>query len=578
MNIINAITNKIERRLDFWYYISFLAYIEIPLILFAISEGEAVIALSVLIINMLIILIFAMKNIIVMIKNKQVNKKILIYITSIIYGIIQIVTIFISEEFLVIFILLNSLIPIIMQFVCIYEADNVEQVSKSRIICSIISYIVILVSLVYIAISLGKNVLDYISLKGETDKYLSEFKQNMNAICLKNETDTIMCIPVCKNGKWGYISTKGEEVIECKYDEVTEFFELRYETEIDNTKYSNEIKIAMVREGSEYKIIHTNGDVIASYKNKALPWEKTTKSADYIYNSLQELNYSRNIPDKLDIKINFESPSIGQKYDYPSEGENISLSGNVMLIAEETEDGDKYNLTTMQNNEVISTATNVYYLPEYPYSDGSIPFYNYGDEENSSRKQPIVGWIDREGKKYYVEGDFTILDVSSENIFIRDNMNEEVRIYINGEYNTTVKSAKAIKNGYIIDSGTNMVYMDSKLNNKGGFWNSIDETYIDEDVLIVSKDNSNYYLMNTDGQVISDAYDIIKGYTYYSDEEIKRPRLITSYYDYYTIENTADKLLEEYEPSSKWAEREIYNTDEIEENRNTGIQSLIQEN
>ena len=542
--IINVFLNKSEGKLKFWYFITGLSYLEISMILYGLEEYEKIVLIITAIINAIIILVFVIKNIVRMIRDKHLSKKLILYLLSIAYGVAQFILCTIQAEMIILCVLANLLISIIAEYIYIHKLE-IKEIKKSVKIISIISSVLILISTIYMIIILSSSIAEYIQNKSIEDTYKKALKQSLDSRIAKDdyEFDDEVYILVCNNEKWGYINSKGEQVIDCKYDEATEFFDFEYTTEVNGVSYMGiQIQMALARTGNTYELIDTKGDTIIFNKDKPIPWI----SIDNLYTALDDLEtgkYINNFEYTLNLRKKQSYNLYQSDFEYYDKGEMVELSHDIMLYAEANDESETLfnynyktcNLTTKKYGKVISQVNDVYFLPENRYSNGSVPFYNY--------EKGIVGWFDTKGKKYYIKGDFIILDVRDDIIVIENCSNEDIYFYKDGQLVGTVHDVNVTKEGYIINKTR---YVDQTLLEKGKIWTSIDKTYMDEDVLIVSDENKSY-LMNTEGEIISKAYDQIKSSKYYEDEERWIPYLLEKYY--YSpdvIESTSKLLQDEY--------------------------------
>jgi len=72
---------------------------------------------------------------------------------------------------------------------------------------------------------------------------------------------------VCKNGKWGYINHKGEEVIPCQFDSEGEYNQVMAEHIDENSCVSHAFHegVALVRRNEEWGVIDKEGKVVVEY-------------------------------------------------------------------------------------------------------------------------------------------------------------------------------------------------------------------------------------------------------------------------------------------------------------------------
>ena len=254
INIVNGIINRNNKKLLFWDIVASLSIVQIILSL-AVSSYIDECAIIVAIANILVISVFSIKNIVVMIRNHNINKKIITYILSLVFGLIYLIT-FIENDYVIFVMLATSVWCITMQNIYTYMDNNVENYNKSANIVHIVSLIISICIVSYFSFCIIFKDIVYIIDVNLTNKYQIKLKENLNKICLDESYDSNdIYIPVCKDNKWGYISEDGDEAIECIYDEVTEFFNIRYQTQIDNENYDLLIPVSMVKQENVFKNI-----------------------------------------------------------------------------------------------------------------------------------------------------------------------------------------------------------------------------------------------------------------------------------------------------------------------------------
>ncbi|MBQ7410993.1 MAG: WG repeat-containing protein [Clostridia bacterium] len=287
-----------------------------------------------------------------------------------------------------------------------------------------------------------------ISYKSDYFKYITELGEPFNT----------SYINVKKDGKWGYINSYGECMIEFIYDYASPFVEIE--------EYGKKFHIAFVCEDGSTKVILKNGRVVLSYR---------TESSDENYKvKLEELeNIYTNILGQKG-KMTFEIPEITNninkvpayyevsseysfKYDYNEEYDLLVTQSNMGL-------GDTYELAKKAEPEIKIRLDTTYldydssYL--YLYSNGNIPFY-----EISKRTQ---GWYTPYGKKNEMTGKAQILDFFGDDRILLKNYNDGT-IYFSDTQGK--KLSETYTDIYVCPDGRYIV------GDKEGYFKFIDDSY-----------------------------------------------------------------------------------------------------
>ena len=456
------------------------------------------------IINCIIIAILSIRNIVIMIKDHKITKKIILYILSLIYGFIYLLT-FVDEDYILGCILATITLCIIMQNIYTYISDKDEKyVKKTGLIIQLISILMMAIVTIYWLIVFSSNIIQYTKNTIASYKYGTTLKENIDKLYEEN-TANKLCIPVCKDNKWGYIDDKGQEIIPCMYDEATEFYKMNYKTILNGKKSYLNIQAAMVKENNIYKVIGTEGQTLAESVGRAVPWKVDEQNIYEGINEVQKLDNIRRVDQVENENVNY------------NENGDIQLSDNVTLKAKKNDDGITYDLTVeilLENNGISRySIENVIYFPDITYSDGSIPFYDY--------EKSMQGWIDKKGKErvlYSSLDKHIIVDINENNTIYKHKSNNSYAFFVNDNA-LGITDIIVTKKGYILKNKEKVIYADYNLKQKGDIYECIDETYINNDLLIVKKDNK-YSVMNTEGEIItSKQYDMIKGYRTMCEKE-----------------------------------------------------------
>lgn len=327
------------------------------------------------------------------------------------------------------------------------------------------SMVAISVSIVVMA---ATGILGVVAMNYETIGESIKNKENKNEISYKSdyfkyitelgEPFNVPYINVKKDGKWGYINSNGECMIEFIYDYASPFIEIE--------EYGKKFHIAFVCEDGSTKVILKNGRVVLSYR---------TESSDENYKiKLEELeNIYTNILSQSG-KMAFEIPDITNninkvpayyevsseysfKYDYNEEYDLLVTQSNMGL-------GDTYELAKKTEPEIKIRLDTTYldydssYL--YLYSNGNIPFY-----EISKRTQ---GWYTPYGKKNEMTGKAQILEFFGNDRILLKNYNDGT-IYFSDTQGK--KMSETYTDIYVCPDGRYIV------GDKEGYFKFIDDSY-----------------------------------------------------------------------------------------------------
>lgn len=286
------------------------------------------------------------------------------------------------------------------------------------------------------------------SIKNRENKnelaYKSDFFRYIKELELEDEAYAIPYINVKKDGKYGYINTKGECMIDFLYDYASPFVQI--------TAYDKKFYVAFVCKDGSTSVILKNGRVALSYR---------TESSDENYEAkLKELEDIYVNTFKQTEKMNFEIPKITNnikvapsymenssnysfRYDYNDEYDLIVTQSNMGL-------GDTYELAKKENLAIRlkldATALDYDATKLYLFSNGYIPFY-----ELSRRTQ---GWYTDYGKKYPMTGRAQILDFFGNDRILLKNYNNNTIYFTDLEGN---KLSDAYKDIYVCNDGRYIV-------------------------------------------------------------------------------------------------------------------------
>lgn len=457
--------------------------------------------------------------------------------TAYIIGIFSISFILIKEPVISAFGIISGIIILFKSIKeNLVEIDSITGISISIVVMAVTAILMIL-SVTYS--SIGE------SIKNKENKNETAYKEDYFKYI--TELDSQYDLPYINlkiNGKYGYINTAGEKVIEFMYDYASPFIEINV--------YDKKFYIALVcKDGSSY-IILKNGRKVLSYRTESADENyeaKVKELEDIYYNTLHQsgtINYEINYIDNNMNKVpayDENTLEYTYRYDYNEEYDLIVTQSNLGM-------GDKYELAKKAdlNFRITLDATALDYDSKYLYlfSNNTIPFY-----EISKRNQ---GWFTAYGMKNSMSGKAQILDFFEDKILLR-NYNNDTIYFINQDKKIISEEYKDI---FICASDRYIV----RNNNDDGFFKVINSNYeniydrefaaispilISQNYYLVSNDISNlkindygyaitnWSLMNVDGEIIMEGIE----------------QLYNQYYKVSTESSKNDKKYEELEEEIK---------------------------
>lgn len=444
-NIINAIQNKINKKICFWQII--FAIIVLYWTITEAFEYERN-GLILTLIFTIIPIMFAIKNLVYRKKEKATKMKIVSYILVIISMIALLVVIILYEDpyyleyklFDEVFIgqvltsgwLIWLIISTVMQFIYTHKQEKQEVGEKKKLLNVYIHYIINGITVIVFGFLVVYSVISTKVTMSNWDKQVNEIYQNITN--LQGGTIEEFYIPVSNNGKYGFINENGQEKIACEYDRITMFLELEKNNE---TYYA-----AFAQNGEDYYIISKENDKIKLNDTKLL--ENIIKGTNEF--SSRMIDYYEE-KDAADVHIFTLQTTVWMKgnltiqpsrYEFPSQ-ENIKLqkqgtayyynTDNYYMKIEPLENfddrvDDNYtycNITISKNNDNqiyndLTYQEAIYGLDEERneitlLSDGYIMFKSLDGKTS--------GWYDNNGDKVNISlKDFEILDVRSNKIIL----------------------------------------------------------------------------------------------------------------------------------------------------------------
>lgn len=329
-NIINAIQNKTNKKLCFWQII--FAIIVLYWTITGIFEHERNWLILTLIFTIIPIM-FAIKNLVYIKKDKASKIEIISYILVII-SMIALLVISLYEDpyyleyklFDEVFIgqvltsgwLIWLIVSIIMQFIYTHKQENQEVGEKKKLLNVYIHYIINGITAIVFGFLVLYSVISTKVNMPNWDKQVNEIYQNITN--LQGSTIQEFYIPISNNGKYGFINENGQEKIACEYDRITMFLKLEKNNE---TFYT-----AFAQKGEDYYIISKENDIIKLNDTKQL--ENIMKGSNEISSQMIDFYEEKDVADvhlftlQANVWMKGNLTIQPRKYEYPAQ-ENIKL-------------------------------------------------------------------------------------------------------------------------------------------------------------------------------------------------------------------------------------------------------------
>lgn len=350
--------------------------------------------------------------------------------TAYVLGFFSVSFLFIKEPAIAIFSILSGIIILFKSL-----KENLVEINSVTAIS--ISIVIMVATLIFSLVTLNYDSIgEYIKNKENENElaYKSDFFRYIKELELENEMYKIPYLNVKKDGKFGYINTKGECMIDFLYDYASPFVKIK--------AYDKEFYIAFVCKDGSTTVILKNGRPVLSYRTESLDenYESKIKELENIYTNIlgQTEKMTYEIP-VVNSSINAApvyleiSPDYSFRYDYNEEYDLIVTQSNMGL-------GDTYELAKKDNLDVrIKLETTSLDYDEsnlYLFSNGNIPFY-----ELSRRTQ---GWYTTYGKKNPMTGKAQILDFFGDDRILLRNYNEKTVYFTDLEGNKVSDKYKDI--------------------------------------------------------------------------------------------------------------------------------------
>lgn len=350
---------------------------------------------------------------------------------------------------------------------------------------------------IYIRDKENKNELAY---KQDYFKYITEIGIDEPYINIK------------KDGKFGYINTKGETVINFEFDYASPFVPI--------TMYDKNFDIALVCKDGSTWIILKNLRKVLSYRTESMDqdYEKKLEELKNIYYNVleqkSEMTYEieiKEVNNNLKIeKYPETSEEYTYKYNYNEEYDIIVTESNMGL--KNTYELAKKDLSLRIALDCESLCYDENYL--YIYSNGSIPFYDINKKQQ--------GWFTKYGVKVPLKGNAQILEIINDYILIK-NHNDNTIYFIDSNGTMVSEIYKEIfivsKDKFIVKNKNNKYTIINSNFEKliDGEWDFVDTSLLSNGLYIFGEtkgviefndynyaENIKMKVLNEDGKVIVD--------------------------------------------------------------------------
>lgn len=453
-NIINAIQNKTNKKLCFWQII--FAIIVLYWTITGIFEHERNWLILTLIFTIIPIM-FAIKNLVYIKKDKASKIEIISYILVII-SMIALLVISLYEDpyyleyklFDEVFIgqvltsgwLIWLIVSIIMQFIYTHKQENQEVGEKKKLLNVYIHYIINGITAIVFGFLVLYSVISTKVNMPNWDKQVNEIYQNITN--LQGSTIQEFYIPISNNGKYGFINENGQEKIACEYDRITMFLKLEKNNE---TFYT-----AFAQKGEDYYIISKENDIIKLNDTKQL--ENIMKGSNEISSQMIDFYEEKDVADvhlftlQANVWMKGNLTIQPRKYEYPAQ-ENIKLqkqgtayyynTDNYSMRIEpleifDVESGDNYtycNITMNKNNDNQIYKESTYQEAIYGLDEerNEITLLSDGYIMFKSLDEKTGGWYNNNGDKVNISlKNFEISDVRSNKIILSKYIEKDEKI------------------------------------------------------------------------------------------------------------------------------------------------------
>ena len=421
-NIICAIQNRENKKIFFWQLafgilMLYTCIQELELLDYDVMEWAGKILIGA------VPIILAIINIIKIRKNKPIWFEVVSYIIAIIIAILS----FIFSEIIMLNVWKATII--IMQFIHIHKQDSNIYESNSRKIINILLYYVI-ESLIVI-LFLGISAISIVNTKVNDAMYKKEIAELLQKVSeMQGAYSTEQYIPVEKNSKYGYINENNKEVIPCEYDGETFFLHEKVN--------GRECHFALAEKDNKYYIISKTNDKIDISDNKYFKYFKELwnigfengkenivyYTSTYTYTMMSFLAKNSNlninlysveaIENSQNEKNEIDLQEVDDNYYYKHENYTMKIE----LLEDEEDYTTKAKVTVIKKDGTTSSSIEmIAYLDK---DDGTIQTLSNGCIAFENEQGEIKGWYNEYGNKIRVNGEYKILDVKYDKIFMTD--------------------------------------------------------------------------------------------------------------------------------------------------------------
>ena len=335
-------------------------------------------------------------------------------------------------------------IILFIQFIFIHNQDKDIFESKIRKISNIILYYVLQLVLVagftIIVISaLSITKINSIKWKKSLETLYNEVSN------LKGVTISDVYVPVKEDTKYGFIDEKGKEIIECQYDSVTYFNEMKFN---DNKYY-----IALAKKDGKFYVLSKNNDIctIDGFLEKCLQRANSyftkrdfnSQNDDFFYVQNFEFIFQGFMQGNL-VQQTSKDSSKNNKLPLNVEEKNIyslstaNYSMQIELVESQVDDS-YYEDNNLSDSDTIFKVTVIkdngqlevseVYLPGFDEYDSILNTFSNGYIEFQKVDDEKMGWYDSNGNQIEVSEKYSIKDIKDDKVILEKNVysNEENR-------------------------------------------------------------------------------------------------------------------------------------------------------
>lgn len=314
------------------------------------------------------------------------------------------------------------------------------QVLRENILSMNNTFYMVIVSIVIVAIGIvALNILTYKDrlediVKEEIKGYLAYNEDYFKNISVLGE-DAEFYLNVKREGKWGYINTKGENRIEFEYDYATPFISIE--------KYNKKFDIALVCKDDVASIILKNKRNVMTFKNDISfdDYEAQLEKLGELYNIT--FGQAGRFKDALESVDTSNMSTISSYKEYPYRYP-FNDEYDIYITVAQFGGKNRYEFLKRDNPniKVSIDCDNLKFDDKnlYVYNNGFLPFYK--------TSEGIQGWYTKETKRVELEGNIQILEFFDSQILIK-NYDENVLYFTNEEGEKISPNYKDI---FVLDS------------------------------------------------------------------------------------------------------------------------------